>query len=112
MSDPVTLPQLAQSGSFLNQSLLAPRRLVCLQTEPQLTEEPTDRVDESPFPIEPGCEEPPMPSDIAPEQFEIAEIVYADDRPVPDEPEAMVIGPHIAEMVYEYSLREPVMCVW
>ena len=112
MSDTLVLPQPTQSISSLYRSPVPSRRIVCLHNEPQIADDEFDRVDESPFPIEPGCAEPPMPGDMAPEQFDVAVVVYEGDSPVPEEPEALVIGPHIAETVYEYLQRESVMCVW
>lgn len=107
------LSQTAPSVSSLNELSVLPCRLRDWQTELAIAEDDSERdTDEMPYPIESVCKEPPMPSDIALEQFDIALVEYADDRPVPEEPEAMAIGPHIAEAVYEYSLREPAMCVW
>ena len=87
-------------------------RLLLAQPHPDDLAIQTDREpdEESPFEVVSSCDEPPIPDVVHDEQYEV--VTYGENDSVLEEPEAMVIGPHMAEAIYEYSQMEPYPCVW
>ena len=115
IQQPVTAsPNPMTADQFFKRYGIGPdyARLLLAQPHPNDWPIETDREpdDESPFEVVSLCDEPPMPEMGHTEQHEV--VAYGENDLVPEEPEAMVIGPHMAEMIFEYSQREPVQCVW